>query len=94
MAVSKDDRLDGIVKELGMTENCLCHVTDIELDKRIQTALSNILRDRTAAVEAIRCQVSVYRERLRGMGVFLKDYMEKRCPDEGCIWRDWSGWVF
>ena len=32
VAVSMDERLDGIAKELGVADNCLCHVTDTELD--------------------------------------------------------------
>lgn len=81
-AVSMDERLDGIAKELGIEGSCLCHVTNAELANRIHTALSGIVRDRAAMVEAIRRQVGVYRERLRGMGAFLKGYMDKALERE------------
>ena len=77
VAVSMDERLDGIAKELGVADNCLCHVTDTELDECIRTALSNIVCNRIVMAEAIHRQVRAYRERLCGMSAFLKDYMGK-----------------
>lgn len=77
VAVSMDERLDGILKELRLNESYLLHTADEDLGKRVYDALTKADAER----ELIRCrishQVEKYTEDLSNMGFFMKRYIEK-----------------
>lgn len=75
VAVSMDERLDGILKELHMEDEYLFHVADADLGEEIHDALERAFRERSAIAEKMARQVVIYRERLRDMGAFVKGYI-------------------
>ena len=75
VAVSMDERLDGIMRELDMACDFLYHVTDGNLSEKIYQGLSNADSDSRAISKRIHRQVNIYRERLREMDDFIRDYI-------------------
>ncbi len=76
VALSMDERLDGILRELSLEEKYLLHVTDTDLEQKIYDSLTAALRERAGIAEKIGAQYGVYQDKLRGMGGFLKSYIE------------------
>ena len=76
-AVSMDERLDSIMAELSFDKDYLMHVSDRDLDQKINRALSSAVADR----ESIRRRILLYRDdnkkKLARMGDFLKQSLEK-----------------
>ena len=72
-----DERLDSIMAELSFDKDYLMHVSDRDLDQKINRALSSAVADR----ESIRRRILLYRDdnkkKLARMGDFLKQYLEK-----------------
>ena len=77
VAVSMDERLDGIMRELGYDRDYLLHVTDEDLGRKIYRALMAARTDREAIHRHILAQRAHYLEMLDEMGAFLKRYLQE-----------------
>ena len=76
VAVSMDERLDGIMKELSLDGKYLFHVKDRNLGGKIAAALSEAHVEREAICFHIRRHAAVRREKLDAMGTFMKRYFQ------------------
>ena len=75
-AVSMDERLDSLMKDLSFDKEYLLHVRDRYLGRDIyQTLLSGFSRQDDIR-RNIRIFTNEYKEELTRMGVFLKDYLK------------------
>lgn len=78
IAVSMDERLDSLMRELSLDDGFLCHVTDEDLDRLVYDSLSEGYRQRKKIGEHILARRSAYREKQKEMGVFLKEYLDEQ----------------
>ena len=76
VAVSMDERLDGIMQELSLDRKYLLHVTDEALGEKLYSALADAHSDQDAVHRHIQSQLIGYRNKLTDMGVFLKQYIQ------------------
>lgn len=77
VAISMDERLDGIMEELGFEDKYLLHTTDDDLGGRISRALSAADADRENIHARTQDQLVRCKSVLAEMGTFLKDYLER-----------------
>ena len=75
VAVSMDERLDNIMTELSFENAELLHVWDRDLGTALCGALEGAAAHAEEIRRHIRLQTERYREKLDGMGLFIKDYM-------------------
>ena len=80
VAISMDERLDGIMQELSLDQKYLLHVTDHDLGKKLCSALSDACSDQETIHRHIQSQLVRYRDKMTGMGVFLKQYLLDALP--------------
>jgi polysaccharide pyruvyl transferase WcaK-like protein len=77
-AVSMDERLDNLMREMSFDRLYLHHVSDADLSEEIYASLCSGAAHRAE----IRAQIDLLREgylqKLSGMGAFLKDYLSER----------------
>ena len=85
VAVSMDERLDGIMRELAMEETYLLRVDDAALGEKVFTALSAAAADEEGIRRRVLRRRGENRESLAEMGVFLKSYID------GALGRDGKG---
>ena len=76
VAVSMDERLDGIMRELSLDREYLFHVTDRNLGAEIAAALSNGHTYRERIQRHIRRQTVLHRAKQEDMGHFMKRYLD------------------
>lgn len=75
VAVSMDERLDGIMRELSLDQKYLLHVTDKALGKKLYSALADARSNQDAIHRRVQSHSAEYRDRLADMGTFLKRYI-------------------
>ena len=75
VAVSMDERLDGIMKELSLDGKYLLHADDGNLGEKIAAALSEARAEQDAISLYMRRHASDCREKLDTMGKFMKRYL-------------------
>ncbi len=76
IAISMDERLNSIMKELSFEERYLLSVTEQDLGSRLFNALTCALDEGSAIREHIQTQLTVYKKKLEDMGTFMKQYIE------------------
>ncbi len=76
IAVSMDERLDNIMRELSYDGKYLIHTTDIDFDKRIYEALVDARAHEESIHEHILVSLDDYKIKLDEMGIFMKHYIE------------------
>lgn len=77
VAVSMDERMDGIMGELSLDRKYLFHVTDEALEEELYSALVNAHSNQEDIHRNIQSQLTGYRDKLNDMGVFLKQYIQE-----------------
>ena len=77
MAVSMDERLDGIMQELSLDREYLLKVTDSALGKKVYQSLNRAQKDRIMIRKHLLQEVAAYRKKQDEMGMFLKTYLEE-----------------
>ena len=75
VAVSMDERLDGIMRELSLDGKYLFHVEDENLGGKIAAALSEARAEQNAISMYMRRHAADCREKLDTMGKFMKRYL-------------------
>lgn len=78
VAVSMDERLDGIMEELEMDGRFLHHVTDEGLGEAVLASLEAAERERQDIEDRIGRQTETYMKTLEEMGSFLREYITGR----------------
>ena len=76
VAVSMDERLDGIMQELSLDQKYLLYVTEKDLSKKLYSAMLDACSDYETIHRQIQSQLVKYQGKLADMGVFLKRYMQ------------------
>ena len=76
VAVSMDERLDNIMKDLASEKAYLLHVKDRYLGRDIYQALVSAFSRQEDIRENIRLFTDENKKELTRMGIFLKDYVE------------------
>ncbi len=76
VAVSMDERLDGIMQETNL-EDYLLKVSDHELGRKIQETLSRCWKEKESIHELIQQRLPQYKKTLDEMGMFLKRYIQE-----------------
>ena len=75
-AVSMDERLDGIMHELGYQERFLQHVTDPDLGEALYRAMADAAANEDEIRTLIRRHEKAYQEKVMTMGAFMYNYIE------------------
>ena len=81
-AVSMDERLDNILREMSLDALYLHHVTDPDLAERICTSLKTGEAHREELRLHIAERYAGYLAKLDDMGIFLKEYMNNHLTEE------------
>ena len=76
VAVSMDERLDGLMHELDFSQY-LFHVSDSHLGRQVFRALEQVSGSREAVRSGIRAQLARNKAMLTDMGVSLKQFLTK-----------------
>lgn len=76
VAISMDERLDGIMQELSFDQKYLMHVTDQDLSKKLYSAIVDACSNQEAIHKHTQSQLVIYRYKLTDMGIFLKQYIQ------------------
>ena len=79
-AVSMDERLDGIMKELALDKDYLHHAGDQSLAREVYTSMKKAGENPAAISGHIIEETVKYKEKLNEMGLFLKQYLSDRLP--------------
>lgn len=79
-AVSMDERLYGIMKELSL-EPYLLHTDDKDLEGKLERVLEKALEEREEISARIRERLPSYKRTLSEMGVFMKEYIVEGLKD-------------
>lgn len=74
-AVSMDERLDSLMKEIGLEETYLFHVWDENLGTELMEAVTRGCSRKREIQEKLALKVQEYKEEQIEMGVFLKRYI-------------------
>lgn len=77
IAVSMDERLDGLMRELFPDDRYLFHVSDSDLGEKIYKALEEAEKNSVEISKRITGSLKGYRNILENMGGFMKRYIEK-----------------
>lgn len=78
VALSMDERLDGILQELSLSDDYLHSIHEPDLESGIAASLEKAAAEKDAIELMIREQYGNYRERQAAMGDFLKRYFYER----------------
>lgn len=78
VAVSMDERLDNLMKELSDDSCCLLDVKDKYLGRKISQALSEAVIQQTAIQNHILNYTKENKRKLARMGIFMKHYLETK----------------
>lgn len=73
-AVSMDERLDGIMKEMSL-EPYLLHTDDRDLEESLVRAMEEAVKNREEIRSLIRARLPLYKKVLSEMGSFMKTYI-------------------
>ena len=77
VAVSMDERLDGIMRELDLDRTYLLRVDEENLGDRLYGALSKAAADQQRIRSHIKASTAAYKQTLQDMGDFLKSYIQQ-----------------
>lgn len=83
VAVSMDERLDSLMKEIGMDDGYLFHVWDENLGEQLAGAVQSGSIRKNDIREHLKQKVREYREEQVAMGAFLKRYITDRLEGTG-----------
>ena len=83
VAVSMDERLDSLMKELEMDDGYLFHVWDENLGAQLTAAVRNGSIHKNDIREHLKQKVQEYREEQLAMGAFLKRYITDKLEGAG-----------
>ena len=83
-AVSMDERLDSLMKEIELEDAYLFHVWDEELGEELAEAVARGVRGKEEIREQLEHKVQEYREEQVEMGSFLKRYITERLE----VWQE------
>lgn len=75
VAVSMDERLDGIMRELGLDKDFLLSSYERNLQNRLVVALQTAHAEKSAIHKKIQTALPEYHRKLDDMGYFLRQYM-------------------
>lgn len=75
LAVSMDERLDSLLRELSFQRDYLYSVTEPQLGEKLYSAMKTAWEQAPGIAEHIHCKYNEYLERLSKMGSFLKTYI-------------------
>lgn len=75
VAVSMDNRLDGLFHDIGLGDKYLHHVGDSDLCHRITHSLAEAEKEKERILETIRTHVTQYRSQLKAMSEFLDNFL-------------------
>lgn len=78
IAISMDERLNGILKELKLDDKYLFRTSDAEFGDRLHTSLMNADSDSLDIHEHISKALIHYKEKQREMGLFMKQFIQDR----------------
>lgn len=76
VAVSMDNRLDGLFHDIHLNKKYLHHVGDADLGERVRLSMQEAEKEREEIVEIIAENVEKYKLNLKEMSVFLKREIE------------------
>lgn len=80
VAVSMDERLDSLMKEVELDDAYLHHVADEDLGQKILGSLGEGYDCRSELKEHLQQQYTAYREKQKDMGIFLQQYITDNLP--------------
>lgn len=83
VAVSMDERLDSLMKEIGMDDGYLFHVWDENLGEQLAGAVQSGSIRKNDIREHLKQKVREYRKEQVAMGAFLKRYITDRLEGTG-----------
>ena len=76
VALSMDERLDGIMRELGLDREYLLHTDDLDAGPDLLAAMRASWAGRARIRRRILARLPRYKKELDGMGHFMKEYIE------------------
>lgn len=76
IALSMDERLDGIMNELGSDRRYLLHTGDTGFAEKLTDAMHTAYSERDAIRNHIQEALPEYQKRLADMGAFMKEYIQ------------------
>lgn len=75
VAVSMDNRLDGLFRDIGFAEKYLHHVNDKHLAQNVIQSLQEADANKESIINAINQHTSASRQMLKDMSLFLKQWL-------------------
>ncbi len=78
IAISMDERLNGILGELGLKDKYLFRTTDTEFGERLYESMLNAEEDNLEIHEHIIEELPHYKEKQIDMGIFMKQYIQAK----------------
>lgn len=76
VALSMDERLDGILHELGLDGRYLLHTGEEGLDEKLSSAMKSAQVERDGIREKIQAALPGYQKKLNDMGIFMREYIQ------------------
>ena len=76
VTLSMDERLDGILHELGLDGRYLLHTDDKGLAEKLSSAMKSAQVERDGIREKIQTALPGYQSKLADMGAFMKEYIQ------------------
>lgn len=76
VTLSMDERLDGILHELGLDGRYLLHTDDEGLAEKLSSAMKSAQVERDGIREKIQTALPGYQSKLADMGAFMKEYIQ------------------
>ena len=89
IAVSMDERLDAIMKELKLNHDYLHHVNDLHLSDKIYRSLNMAEEQREMLEHRMEIQLEYYYETVKEMSVFFKNYLSINMFHVLLWWLSW-----
>lgn len=78
VAVSIDDRLNALMREVGLADNFLHQATDAYLEQKLTASLQMAESRRTEVSEAISRHLILYKEKVNQMSEFFAAWLKAR----------------
>ena len=76
VALSMDERLDGILHELGLDGRYLLHSGEEGLAEKLSSAMKSAQVERDGIREKIQAALPEYQKKLNDMGIFMREYIQ------------------
>lgn len=76
VALSMDERLDGILHELELDGRYLLHTGDEGLAEKLSSAMKSAQIERDGIREKIQAALPGYQKKLNDMGIFMREYIQ------------------